>query len=149
MNTILSALYDFYVAHDGDIMSKIIASAGYDALKKALDFKALKQRLGGFFKKDQDSETFIQQLCQAPVDENVTVSDKLKTEYEKITGEAFEAEILDQLKEWITENKENIQTLNNVSISNSSGFNIGVQNAKGNIVNVQGDYKVNPKMDEH
>lgn len=146
--SLLAGLYTFFKAHDGDIASKMIASAGYDILKNSLDFKSLKEKLGRFFKKKEDQETFVKQLCDTTTTDESTAEESVKAAYEKITGETFQPEIITLIKEWMTQHHGEIQNLNNITISNSSGFNIGVQNAQGKIVNVQGDYNINPKKDE-
>jgi len=146
--SLLAGLYTFFQAHDGDIASKMIASAGYDILKKSLDFKSLKEKLGGFFKKKEDQEEFVKQLCDTHTLDDTSTEDTVKSTYEKITGETFQPEIIALIKEWMSQQHSEIQNLNNITISHSSGFNIGVQNAQGNIFNVQGDYKINPKKDE-
>lgn len=146
--SLLAGLYAFFQAHDGDIASKMIASAGYDILKKSLDFKSLKEKLGSFFKKKEDQEEFVKQLCDTQTPDETLTAETVKSTYEKITGETFQPEIIALIKEWIGQQHGEIQNLNNITISHSSGFNIGVQNAQGNIFNVQGDYKINPKKDE-
>lgn len=147
MNTILSSIYDFFIAHDGDMASKILASAGYDVLKNSVDFKSLKDKITKFFTKDEDVEKFISSLATSTLEANVKPEDAVKAKYEKLVGQPFEDEILESVKTWLTDNKEQIKTINVVSISNSSGFNIGTQTAGRDVVNVAGNYTITPKPD--
>jgi len=147
MSTILSSIYDFFIAHDGDMASKILASAGYDVLKNSINFKSLKDEIKKFFKKDEDVEKFISSLATSPLDTKMKPEDAIKAEYEKLVGQPFEDEILESVKTWLTDNKEQIKTINVVSISNSSGFNIGTQTAGRDVVNIAGNYTITPKVD--
>ncbi|MDB5002099.1 MAG: hypothetical protein JWQ34_324 [Mucilaginibacter sp.] len=146
--SLLAGIYTFFQTHEGDIASKMIASAGYDILKKSLDFKSLKDKIGGFFKKKEDQDEFIKQLCDVKIDNETNTEQSVKSTYEKITGDTFQPEIINLIKEWMSQHHGEIQNLNNITISNSTGFNIGVQSAQGNIVNVQGDYNINHNKDE-
>lgn len=147
MSTILSSIYDFFIAHDGDMASKILASAGYDVLKNSVDFKSLKDKIKKFFTKDEDVEEFISNIATLPLEVNVKPEAAVKAEYEKLVGQPFEDEILESVKIWLADNKEQIKTINVVSISNSSGFNIGTQTAGRDVVNVAGNYIITPKPD--
>ena len=144
--TILARLYAFLNAHKEDIASKVIASATYDGLKKALDFSALKKKLGSFFNKEEESEKFIEAICNENIAADASASDAVKEVYEHISGQQFNDQIMSSIKEWFSENEVAIQNLTVVSYTgNSGGFNIGSQNAGRNIYNIQGDYK--PKKD--
>lgn len=147
MSTILSSIYDFFIAHDGDIASKILASAGYDVLKNSVDFKSLKDKIKKFFKKDEDVDRFISSLATSTLNANVKPEEAVKAEYEKIAMKPFDDEILESVKTWLGDNKEQIKTINIVTISNSSGFNIGVQTAGRDVVNIAGNYTITPKPD--
>jgi hypothetical protein len=138
--TLFAALSDFLIEHKGDIASKMAASAGYDILKKSLDFKGLAARIKGYFKKEEQADKFIEQICNQPIREGEDPQMELRKAYEQFTGESFPPELLGELKTWFTKNREAIQQTTTVSFSHSSGFNIGAQQAKGNIFNVQGDY---------
>lgn len=138
--TLFAALADFFEHHKGDIASKMAASAGYDILKKSLNFKGLAAKIKGYFKKEEQADQFIEQVCNQPVQEGEDPQAALRKTYEKFTGEIFPSEFLQDLKTWFADNREAIQQTTTVSFSHSSGFNIGAQQAKGNIYNVQGDY---------
>ena len=143
--TLLATLATFLYTHKADIASKVIASGSYDLLKKSLDFSALKNKLTKFFKKDQDSQKFIETLCEQKVTTEDAADQEVKRVYESISGETFNQEILTAIKEWLSENKGGIQRLDVVSNSNNSGgFNIGSQNAN-NIYNIQGDFNPDKK----
>lgn len=140
--TILAWLYTFLNAHKEDIASKVIASATYDGLKKTLDFSALKKKLGAFFSKEEDSEKFIETICNESIADDASTNDAMKQAYEKISGHQFNDQIMSSIKEWLSENDVALQNLNVVSnTGNSGGFNIGSQKAGHNIYNIQGDYK--------
>ena len=140
--TLFAALCTFFINHSGDIASKMAASAGYDILKKSLDFKGLSGKIKGFFKRDEDPDKFIERVCnhELPVGENP--EPVLQSTFETLTGESFPFALLGELKSWFEESKEAITQTANVSFSNTTGFNVGAQQAKGNIYNIQGNYNV-------
>lgn len=140
ITTLFAALSGFLIEHKGDIASKMAASAGYDILKKSLDFKSLATKIKGYFKKEEQADKFIEQICNQPIKEGEDPQTALRTTYEQFTGETFPSGMFEELKTWFANNSEIIQQTTTVSFSHSSGFNIGAQQAKGNIYNVQGDY---------
>jgi len=144
--SLLSELWNFLDAEKAGIASKVLASASYDFLKKRLNFSSLKEKIGAFFRKPAEAEKFLEQVCTRQVTNDVT-SDVSKL-YKEITGNAIPENLMPFLKEWLSENAVEIQNINTVTISQSSGINIGVQSAARDIINVQGDYNVNPKVNE-
>lgn len=143
--SILSTLIEFLDAEKAGIASKIIASASYDILKKNINFNGLKSKIKHFFKKDTNTDKFIETLCSS---ENVNTNDpetSVKTLYKSITNEEIPGGLYKAINEWLTENLDQFSTINIGTVSQSSGFNIGVQNANNDIINVQGNYTVNPK----
>lgn len=143
ITTLFAALSDFFTEHKGDIASKMVASAGYDILKKSLDFKGLAAKVKGYFKKEEEVDKFIEQVCNLPIREGEDPQMALHTAFEQITHEAFPPDLLLELKTWFANNREAIQQTTTATFSHSSGFNIGAQQAKGNIYNIQGDYNKN------
>jgi hypothetical protein len=140
ITTLFAALADFFEHHKGDIASKMAASAGYDILKQSLNFKDLAGKIKGYFKKEEQADQFIEQVCSQPIQEGEDPQEVLSKTYEKFAGELFPPELLQDLKTWFADNREAIHQTTTVSFNHSSGFNIGAQQAKGNIYNVQGDY---------
>lgn len=138
MMTIFGAIVAFLIKEKAGIASKVIASATYDFLKKTLNFNDLKIKIGNLFKTEKDTEIFIESLCEKPATENF--GNDVATLYSNITGNKAPNELLSLIENWVKENKQSIENINNIQITNSSGFNIGVQNAKRDIINVQGDY---------
>jgi hypothetical protein len=144
--TLLATLYAFLVAHHEDIASKVIASASYDILKKSLNFGALKTKLQGYFRKDQDNEKFVETLCEQKMTTGGSADETVKKAYESIAEQPFDEKILTLINDWLSENKEAIQNLTVVNnTNNSGGFNIGSQSAGSNIYNIQGDFKPEKK----
>jgi hypothetical protein len=140
--TLIATMYAFLEAHREDIASKVIASACYDILKKSLNFGTLKSKLQGFFKKDQDSEKFIETLCEQKMTSDGSADEAVKKAYESIAEQPFDEKVLTLINDWLSENKEAIQNLTVINnTNNSGGFNIGSQNAGSNIYNIQGDFK--------
>lgn len=141
--TIFTALCSFFSEHSGDIASKMVASAGYDILKKSLDFKGLSQRIKKFFKNEAQADKLIEQICNNELPEDQQPEFALQTAFETLTNESYSPNLLSEIKSWIDENKEAIIQNSTNNFNNTSGLNIGVQQAKGNIYNVQGDYNIN------
>lgn len=140
ITTLFAALADFFEHHKGDIASKMVASAGYDILKKSVNFKNLAAKIRGYFKKEEQADQFIEQVCNQPIQEGEDPQMALRKTYEQFTGETFPPEMLQDLKTWYTDNRDAIQQTTTANFNHTSGFNIGAQQAKGNIYNVQGDY---------
>jgi hypothetical protein len=140
ITTLFAALADFFEHHKGDIASKMAASAGYDILKKSVNFKSLAAKIKGYFKKEEQADQFIEQVCIQPIQKGEDPQTALRKIYEQFTGETFPTELLQDLKTWFADNGESIHQTTTVSFTHTSGFNIGAQQAKGNIYNVQGDY---------
>jgi len=145
MITIFSSLCTFLAAEKAGIASKVIASATYDGLKKVLDFSSLKKRISKFFQKEQDTENYIETLCNTEAINSSKPYRDIEDLYEKISGNPYNEELYNEIKKWIEDNKEQITHASKMEFKNEKGFNIGVQNAGKNIFNIQGDYK--PKKD--
>lgn len=139
--TIFSALCTFLLASKSEIALHLIAHATYDGLKNVLHFAALKTRIKKFFTKEEDADKYLESICNK---ESKNISEPIrdiKTSYEELTGETFPNELYDEIKNWIVENADQITKVSKMDFSNIKGFNIGVQNAGKNIINIQGDYK--------
>lgn len=145
MATILSSLCTFVLDHKDDIASKVIASATYDGLKKVLDFSSLKTKISKFFKNEQETEKYLEIICNSE-SKNVSKPYRdIEDSFEEMTGQKFENELYNEIQNWIEENQSQISNVSKMEFKNKGGFNIGVQNAGKNIYNIQGDYK--PKKD--
>lgn len=145
MATIFSSVCAFLLAHKADIASKVIASATYDGLKKVFDFSSLKNRISKFFKKDEDADKYLETICNT---ESKNVSNPyrdIEDSFEELTGEKFDNELYNEIKNWVEENQAQISNVSKMELKNEGGFNIGIQNAGKNIFNIQGDYQ--PKND--
>ncbi|MET3029192.1 hypothetical protein ABXT06_21115 [Flavobacterium sp. UW10123] len=145
MITIFSAVSAFVLAHKADIASKVVASATYDIIKNTVDFAGLKKRLTNYFKNDSETDTYLQTICSS---ESVNVSKPkrdIEDTYESLTGQKFDDKIFEEISSWIKENESQLTKVSAMEFNNTNGFNIGVQNAKKNIINITGDYKPNKK----
>lgn len=145
--TIFSALCSFFLAHKGEIASRVIASATYDGLKNTLKFSGLKKRIQRFFKRDRDADRYIAEICDKEARNPSKPIRDLEDAFEEITGDSFNPEIFDLVKEWIMENEKDLVIVSKMTFTNQGGFNIGTQNAGQNIINIQGDFHA-PKKDE-
>lgn len=145
MATIFSSVCAFLLAHKADIASKVIASATYDGLKKVLDFSSLKKRISKFFKKDEDAEKYLETICNTESKNVAKPYRDIEDSFEELTGEKFDNELYNEIKNWVEENHGQISNVSKMEFKNEGGFNIGIQNAGKNIFNIQGDYQ--PKMD--
>ncbi len=145
MATIFSTVCAFLLAYKADIASKVIASATYDGLKKVLDFSLLKKRISKFFKKDEDAEKYLEIICNTESKNTTKPYRDIEDSFEELTGEKFDNELYNEIKNWVEENHAQISNVSKMEFKNEGGFNIGIQNAGKNIFNIQGDYK--PKKD--
>jgi hypothetical protein len=145
MATIFSSICTFLLANKAAIASKVIASATYDGLKKVLDFSSLKSRISKFFKKEEDAEKYLETICNTESKNTTKPYRDIEDSFEEITGEQFDNELYDEIKNWVEENQGQISNVSKMEFKNEGGINIGIQNAGKNIFNIQGDYK--PKKD--
>ena len=145
MATIFSSVCAFLLANQADIASKVIASATYDGLKKVLDFSSLKAKINRFFKKEEDAEKYLETICNTESKNIAKPYRDVEDIFEEMTGDKFDNELYDEIKNWIEENRGQLSNVSKMQFKNESGFNIGIQNAGKNIFNVQGDYK--PRKD--
>jgi hypothetical protein len=145
MATIFSSICAFLLANKTAIATKVIASATYDGLKKVLDFSSLKNRIKRFFKKDEDAEKYIETICNTQSKNEAKPYRDIEDSFEELTGEKFDNELFNEIKNWIEENQGQISNVSKMEFKNEGGFNIGIQNAGKNIFNIQGNYK--PKKD--
>lgn len=139
--TIFSVLCAFLVASKSELALHLIAHATYDSLKNILHFSSLKTRIKRFFSKEEDVDKYLESICNKESKNNSQPINDIKTTFEELTGENFNFELYDEIKNWIVENADQITNVSKMQFSNIKGFNIGVQNAKKNIINIQGDYK--------
>lgn len=145
MATIFSSVCAFLLANKADIASKVIASAAYDGLKKVLDFSSLRTKISKFFKKEEDAEKYLETICNTESKNTAKPYRDIEDSFEEITGEKFDTELYNEIKNWVEENQGQISNVSKMEFKNEGGFNIGIQNAGKNIFNIQGDYK--PKKD--
>lgn len=141
IETIFSSLCTFLLAEKAGIASKVIASATYDGLKKVLDFSTLKNRISNFFQKEEDTDKYIEIICNTESKNTSKPFRDVEDSYEEISGKPFNEELYNEVKKWIEENQEQITNVSKMEFKNEKGFNIGIQNAGKNIFNIQGDYK--------
>lgn len=148
METIFSSICDFLLANQAGITgfaSNVIAGAAYDGLKNVIDFSSLNNRIKKFFKKEETTEEFIVAVCNTKSQNTAKPYRDVEDIFEQITGEKYSTELFDEIKIWIEKNKDQISSASKMEFKNKGGFNIGIQNAGKNILNIQGDYK--PKKD--
>lgn len=140
IETIFSNICAFVLANKASIVSKVIASATYDLLKKTLNFSQLKNRIKKFFHNEEDAEKYIETICNVESNNSSQPCKDIENSFEEVTGENFDNGLYNELQAWIEENKEQIANVSKMEFNNKQGFNIGTQNARGNIYNIQGDY---------
>jgi hypothetical protein len=145
MFTIFSAVSAFVLAYKADIATKVIASATYDVLKNTIDFSSLKERIRKFFKNDTEVDTYLETICSQESVNTSKPERDIEDVFESVTGEKYNEEMFTEIKGWIKENESVLTQVSTMEFSNTNGFNIGVQNAKKNIINISGDYKPNQK----
>ncbi|OXB10201.1 hypothetical protein B0A81_04115 [Flavobacterium plurextorum] len=145
MLTIFSAVSAFVLAYKADIATKVIASATYDVLKNTIDFSSLKERIKKFFKNETEVDTYLETICSQKSVNTSKPQRDIEDVFESVTGEKYNEDIFSEIKEWIKENESVLTQVSTMKFNNTNGFNIGVQNAKKNIINISGDYKPNQK----
>ena len=141
METIFSSVCAFLLANKAAILSKVIASASYDGLKKVLDFSTLKEKISKFFKKEDDVEKYLEAICNTESKNEAKPDRDIEDCFEEITGDKYDSELFNEIKNWVEENEGQISNVSKMEFKNKGGFNIGIQNAGKNIINIKGDYK--------
>lgn len=140
MEPILLASCAFLLQNKAAIASSIIASASYDTIKNVLNFSGLKKRISKFFIDDEQIENYLKEICETESKNPHKPERDIEDVYENITSNKYSKELFEEIKSWIKENEEEIGKTN-MNFQTKSGFNIGVQNAGKNIINIKGDYK--------
>jgi len=144
MNTVIAAVCGFLLENQASIASSVIASASYDAIKNMFNFSALKKKISRFFMDEKQMEEYIQKICEESSINPHKPERDIEDIYEATTKFPYHSEIFEDIKEWILDNKDMINSSVNMNFKNESGFNIGIQKAQ-EIYNIQGDY--NAKKD--
>ena len=140
MESIFGAICAFLITNKAAILSKVIASASYDTLKKVLNFSDLKKRISNFFDKEEKIDEYLKEICSKQASNPNEPESDIEEVYEKLTQKQYDREIFEQIKEWVRDNEKEIASVS-MNFNSESGFNIGTQNAGKNIFNINGDYK--------
>lgn len=139
MNTVIVAICTFLLENQTAITSSLIASASYDAIKKIFNFSTLKKKIARFFIDEKQIEEYLQKICETSSINPHKPERDIEDIYENTTKSQYDTQIFEDIKEWVLENKDLINSSINMNFKNESGFNIGIQNAQ-EIYNIQGDY---------
>lgn len=143
---ILTSLLQFWDSEHAGIISKIVASASYDTLKKHIDFKPLFSKIGKMFSSPEKAETFVKEICERKG--TGSLGHDINTLYKEISGEQPPSDLFPILSDWAKENVQNIKNISEFSASQTSGFVIGSQTAGRDINMIQGNYYANQQKDE-
>lgn len=139
MNTVIVAICTFLLENQTAITSSLIASTSYDAIKKIFNFSTLKKKIARFFIDEKQVEEYLQKICETSSINPHKPERDIEDIYENTTKSQYDTQIFEDIKEWVLENKDLINSSINMNFKNESGFNIGIQNAQ-EIYNIQGDY---------
>ncbi|WP_455508596.1 hypothetical protein [Butyricimonas paravirosa] len=139
MNTVIAAICGFLLENHAAITSSVIASASYDTIKKVFNFSTLKKKLARFFIDEKQVEEYLRKICEESSINSHKPERDIEDIYEETTNSKYNSEIFADIKKWVLENKDKINSSVNMDLKNESGFNIGIQNAQ-EIYNIQGDY---------
>lgn len=135
--TVFSAVYQ-WVANNG-IVAGVVSNFAYDSIKTIT--KTLKQKVGNYFSDETKMDAFVDAICINGAKNVAKPHRDVEDIYEDITGESMPAELIEKLKEWMLDNKPQLDSI----AKNTNKFNIGSQNAGRDIVNVQGNMTINNK----
>lgn len=145
MTTIFAALCGVILAESGNIATGVIASATYDGLKKVIDLPSLGNKIRKFFKSDDETNRYIEDLCTNPSVNPKKPFRDIEDYYEELTGNEYNDELFSTIKDWVQKHSQQIITASEMTFTNKKGFNIGSQHAGQDIINVQGDFYKNHK----
>jgi hypothetical protein len=140
MDTIIAAVCAFLLENKAAIATNLISSASYDVIKKTFNFSSLKQRISKFFIDEKQIEEYIKRICEQSATNPLKPERDVEDVYEYVTQNTYNSELFLEMKKWIQANKEQLCTKTEMTFTNQSGFNIGVQNAES-IFNINGDFK--------
>ncbi|OHD09616.1 MAG: hypothetical protein A2086_14205 [Spirochaetes bacterium GWD1_27_9] len=124
------------------IASGVLGNASYDLIKK-LPLKKLKDKLIPFIKEYNDIDKFIKIISENQIQYSEEPFKNIEFLFKNIIGDKYNPIINEKIKEWINENRKDIEIiLNPKNYIQNNGFNIGKQKAGKNIINIQGNYSI-------
>lgn len=119
---------------DNWFASAIAGGITWDATKQYL-LSPFKTRFSKFFKDEEQAETYLESLCNNKVVNLNKPYRDVEDKYEEIVKTELPQEFIEELKQFIIDNKELIETMNTQA---NTAFNIKEQHASRDISNVNG-----------
>ncbi|KAF6700422.1 MULTISPECIES: hypothetical protein [Bacillus] len=120
------------------VVAGVTANLTYDTMKH---FKAkFINKFSGFFNNEEQAEEYLKCIGDTPSRNINKPFRDVEDSYELIVKKELPDSFIPLLKEWILENKEE---LNKIATKNNNTLNIGSQTAGRDVINVQGHQTIN------
>lgn len=144
METLLGSIVEFVGLAAA---SGTLGNTTYEILKNTLKASSLGGALGKFFSSEKNTEAFIETLVVTPAVPQDQLLENIKRHFQNIEGGEYPEQFEETLTGWVKKNADNLaQAVQHFSGENK-GFVIGSQTARGDVINVQGNYTRNGKTD--
>lgn len=124
------------------VVSGVVANITYDGIKSLKE--SFKKKMLGLFEEKEELEEYFKAVAETPSINKLKPIRDVEDIYEEITKRSMPTEFVESFKEWIIENKDQI---NKMAI-NTSTINIQSQNAGRDILNIQGGAVINNSGDK-
>lgn len=121
---------------DGIVSAK--ASSIFESLEESFKNKFLH-----FFKNEEEVDEYYNTIINKKSINSKKPNRDLEDIYEEITKNTFEPKFIEEIKEWVEDNKDILQNV--WTISGNKNFIIKEQNANRDIINVSGNVTINNK----
>lgn len=120
---------------------------GIVSTKASLIFKSLeesfKKKFFPFFKNEKEVDEYYNTIINKKSINPKKPSRDLEDIYEEITKNTFDSKFIEEIKEWVEDNKDILQNV--WTISGNNNFIIKEQKANRDIINVSGNMTINNK----
>lgn len=125
----------------------ITSVSGIVSTKASLIFKSLeesfKKKFLPFFKNEEEVNEYYNTIINKKSINPKKPSRDLEDIYEEITKNTFDSKFIEEIKEWVEDNKDILQNV--WTISGNKNFIIKEQKANRDIINVSGNMTINNK----
>lgn len=137
---LLSSLYAYVSSNQDQIITGLLASGTYDAIKTVLNLTTLKTRIRKFFKTESEAQNYVEELCNKAAINLKKPHRDVEDAFEAVSKHQYDQALFEETISWIKDNYEQLSKLSSMEFNNQSGFNIGTQTAGKNIYNIKGDF---------
>ncbi len=130
----------------------ITAAGGIIKTEAAEYFKTLKKQFINkflpYFKNEQEAELYYDNIADTKAKHPKKPNRDIEDTYEEITSKEYNVEFEQKLKEWVKENEGILNTLFVKKELVNNEFNVNLQQAGRDVINVNGNVTINNRDDK-